>query len=414
MKLIVFLLALAGAVFGGKHYLERQYEKELDKFLRLGSGTVFMQYADVEIGLNGISVRDFSITPAGTNEPVLIENIRFTASDPLFPLKGPKVFAKGKFPAKFGVKADNIGVSASLIETIPSDQHCKSVQALILYSEIGIDRVTGDLNVRFDFSDPQQSAMSIAGYDQALFTELELSFDASAVNSSSFANSPLPLTDLRLVTEMEKSYADPLVEYCAGKFNVSKDDFLNRIVASKKFAQNSFGTDLGAEFGQAFAGYVAGNSRLTIQSKPSDQLKRISDLGQYDPAYIARLLNLSASFNGDDVAIELAKPAADSETEIASEAAKQFTALLEGKPFDADAEAESVVVKKTYQQAPVIRAQDYLDRPIRIVRTGLKSAMKGRLIAVNNGALEVLIFRHSGEIVYKVPFSEVSKFEVLR
>jgi len=52
-KLFILLLLTAAIVFGGKFYVERQYEKELDKLIRLAKPYVDLRYKNVSIGFDG-------------------------------------------------------------------------------------------------------------------------------------------------------------------------------------------------------------------------------------------------------------------------------------------------------------------------------------------------------------------------
>lgn len=392
---LIVLLAVAG--FGGKFYLEKKYESELDKAIAFTGAFANIGYEKVEIGFDSsIAVTGIRITPAQYDDTITIDSLIFSSSDPMMPIKGGDIFKDGEFPESFEVKLKRLAFDARSFDKLNKEPECRSATGALKYSNAGYERYDGDMRFKMDFSNVYASKIIIDAFDQAATTEIEITMDASEVVNSVTLNEPLPITDILVATELNQNAASSFADYCAGLFKVSADSYLDKVVGSKKFSENTLGVDLGPDFRKAMSKYMRGGSRFVLQATPSDSLKDISKARFFKPNDVINLLNATLSLDGVKVPMKV----------------PELTAA-EQKAVDEKDKAKGPK-KKIYVSVPAVRAREYIGNRVRIKRKGDKPSIKGRMSGFEKNRIAVDVYRHAGEMTLNVPVNDVSKFEVLQ
>ncbi len=405
-NLVILILVLAGIAFVGKVVVEKQYESELDDAISLARGFVDLSYDSVKIDFDGsISINGISITPPGLDESIRVQSIRAVSSDRMFPLKGIKVFENGKFPETFELSLRQFSLPIDLVqesqkiyfEKLPKAQECRSFLASFNYAKAGYTRIDADVRIAFDFSDVYNAVVNLEQFDQTSSLTLEWIFDANQVGDLvTQQTSQLPVSEINASYELEPEAASRFVKQCADVFKVTPEVFLEKVVGSSKYSQNSFGADLGPELRDALVTFMEGGARLSLTSKPGPQLKKLEQLQFYQPKDVLRWMNLTVALN--DKRLSLAASAVESEEKSEeSETAKQTNA---GKP--------------KYFSASASQARNHIGRWVRIKRNNQRKPLEGTLKGIDrDDRLMVEMYKHGGLMTLTVGADEIERFEVL-
>lgn len=400
MKKIIIIFALLGlAVFGGKLYLESQYESELNKAIVMAGAFANIRYEKVEVGFDGsITVKDIQITPVNLDDTVGIRSIRFNSSDPLFPIKGSKVFEEGKFPEQFSVDIRGFDVDASLIDKANEGKECRSIQSAVRYTAAGLDRINSDMRFEMDFRDPTVSGGSIRILDQISTSTIELEMDATQMSGVALGGD-VPITKIELTTELDTDLAKELISYCAEVYKITPETYLKKVVASAKFAQNTFGADLGPDMNKAVVSYMQGGKRFSFRARPTEKIGSMKYIANLRPNQILSRLNLSVSLDGLRVPLIIARETVEEKQERVDE--------------------ENGVIKernrqRSYVEVDLGTAKQYVGHRIRISRKGDKKRIKGRMSGFQDNRVAIEVYRHGGEMTLNVSVDDIRKFEVYR
>ncbi len=400
MKNIILILLLAAAiVFGGKFFVEKQYESKLDDLIAMATPFVAMRYDKVKLDFDGsLSLLGFQVTPPKTEEPINIARITVKSSDRFAALKGDKLFADGRYPESFSIEVDNVSFDTSLVkhlnpDAVNPDKHCRDFDTTFNYTEISLPRINSDMSMSIDLSDPFNSTFSVFSADQAMTFDLDGVFDANGIALAVGGGEQPEVKQINFTSEIGAGFAERFIAYCADKFGVSSDVFLEKVVGSPKYSQNSFGADLGPDFRKALVKYFRGDSRLTVQSKPSKQLQNFKNAKFFKAKDVVRWLNMSITSEGEPVAIDV--------SELVKEAEEAALAKAGEKKRE-----------RAFQTVPVSQIRNYKDSNIQIFRSGDRSSLKGRLLGVEKSIASIEIFRHNGVMTYTVPVSDITKFQV--
>lgn len=400
MKKIIIILVLLGlAVFAGKLYIENQYETELNNAIAMAGAFADIRYEKVEIGFDSsITIKDIKITPTDFGDTVAIRSIRFNSSDPLFPIKGSKVFEQGKFPAQFSVDVKGFDVDAALIDKANEGKECRSMQSAVRYTAAGLDRINSDMRFEMDFRDPSSSGGSIRILDQLSTSTIELDMDATQLTGIALGGD-IPITKIELTTELDADLAKELTAYCAEVYKVTPETYLNKVVASAKFSQNTFGADLGPDMNKSVVNFMQGGKRFSFRARPTEKFGGIQSIANLRPDQILSRLNLSVSLDGLRVPLTIARETVEEKQERADE--------------------ENDVIKEKNRQRRYVKvnlgtASQYVGQRIRISRKGDKKRIKGRMSGFNDNRVAVEVYRHGGEMTLNVSVDEIRKFEVYR
>ena len=272
----------------------------------------------------------------------------------------------------------------------PEGEHCRKFNSTFVYSEIGLDRIEADITMSFDFRDPFNTELDMYYSDDIGFADIKSVFDAGMMRSPEMGLSDAPFKEIELNTELNEEVAAAINEYCAGRFEVSPEEFLTKVIGSPKYSQNSFGADLGPEFREALVRYMKGGSQIRLQSKPSKQLQNFSNAKFFKARDVVRWLNLTITADGARIPINVAEVQKDKASESAEEADK----------------------KGKYTEVSIASVRDYVDRNVRISRTKGRAPVKGRLLTIKDNVLSIEMYRYTGIMTYKLPIADITKLEV--
>ncbi|MFT6407223.1 MAG: hypothetical protein ACJAQ6_000634 [Arenicella sp.] len=402
-NLVVLILVLIGAAFIGKVMVEKGYESKLDDAIALTRSFMDIRYENIKIGFDGsIAINGLSITPSGLDESINIETIKAVSSVRMFPLKGLDVFENGKFPETFELSFQRLSAPISLLEKsqktyfekLPQGEECRSLPASFNYSDAGYSRLDSDIRMAFNFSDIYNAVVNVDLFDQTSSLTLEWIFNANKVESVFARQSDqLPISEINATYELEPLAAERFVDQCAKVFSVTPEVFLDKVVGSAKYSQNTFGADLGPEMRSSLITFMKGGSQFSINSKPSPQLKKFEQLQFYKAKDILRWMNLSISLDGE---------------------ALELTASVLANDSDSENESGEQDTKPKYFSAPFSSANSYIGRWVRINRSNQRKQLEGELTGIDSeDRLMVEMYRHGGLMTLTVGAEEVEKFQVL-
>jgi hypothetical protein len=406
-NLVVLILVLVGAAFVAKVVVEKRYESKLDEAIAFTRGFVDIRYDDIKIGFDGsIAINGLSITPDGRDESVSVASITAKSSDRMFPVKGIEVFEDGNFPETFEVDVrqfsapieilENDGADGTYFDFLSKGEECRSFTSSFNYSKAGYSRIDTDIRVAFDFSDVYNSVVRFEQFDQTASSTVEWIFNASEVERVFTRQSDqLPVDDIRFTYELEPAAAERFVAQCAKVFSVTPEVYLEKVVGSAKYSQNSFGADLGPEMRAALVKFMQGGSQFSVTSKPGPQLKKFEQLQFYKAKDILRWMNLTVSLDGEKIPLTASVLADDSNAENGG-----IDAAQKSKP--------------KYFSASASKANSYIGRWVRIKRSGQRKSLEGELTGIDDdNRLMVEMYRHGGLMTLTVGIEEIKQFQVL-
>lgn len=407
-KLVLLILLLVGVAFVGKVVIEKRYESKLDEAIGFARGFVDIRYKDIKIGFDGsIAINGLSITPPGLEESIDVVSIKAISSDRMFPVKGLDVFENGKFPETFELSFQRLSAPVELYEKSQNGyfekpvkgQECRSLATSFNYADAGYSRIDGDIRMAFDFSDVYNAVVNIEVFEQASSLTLEWIFDANKVQGVfNQQTDQLPISEINVSYQIEPVAAERFVNQCAKVFSITPEVYLQKVVGSAKYSQNSFGADLGPEMRAALVKLMKGGSLLSVSSKPSIQLTKFEQLQFYKAKDILRWMNLSVYLDGEKLPLTASVLAADSESDNLQESQDEAKQKARAKYFSASASS----------------ANSYLGRWVRIERSDQRKTLEGKLTGIDDDdRLLVEIRRYGGLMTLTVGTEEIELFQVL-
>jgi len=389
-NLLILLVLCAVVLFGGKYYVEKRYEKELDKVI--STFGVKARYDNIEVGFDGsLALNGLRITPPKHTDDIRFGTIKLLTSDRFAILRGRNAFGDGKYPDSVSIKVDNLDFNPNLVETGTKKQHCRGLASSLLYSEIGEERIRADMDFSMDFSEPYNAVIDVYYSDTIGTADIQWVLDIEGVAQAMTSDTEAPIREFTLSTELNPSAATSIAEYCAGIFEVSTEEFLVKVAGSPKFSSNSFGADLGPKFRDALVTYLRGGVTAKMRSEPSKQLLKLSNAKFFKPRDVLRWLNLTVFLDGELIPMTIVKE----------------------KQIQKKSKSEPARKLAKYQVVEVSQVARYVDKDVKVSRSKGRKPIKGRLLSVKNGLLAIESYRYTGQMTLKVPTSDIAELEVL-
>ena len=407
---LIFVVVVAAVI--GKVVIEKQYESQLDDAIALTRGFVDLSYDDIKIGFDGsISINGLSITPAGLDDSVYVQSITATSSDRMFPIKGLDIFKDRKFPETFEVSVNRLSFPLSLAEQSqkiyfknrPQGGECRSLMASLNYADAGYSKIDTDIRFAFDFSDVYNAVVQVDQFDQATSLSVEWIFDANQIEDIiTKQTSELPVSELNVTFELEADAAERFVDQCSREFKVTPDVYLEKVVGSIKYSQNSFGADLGPDMRAGLVKFMRGGSRFELTSKPSSQLKKLEQLQFYKPQDVLRWMNLTVALDGEKLPLTSLPIAADDSADSDEKESSEQNGRVNNS-------------KSKYSIVSISSASDYIGSWVRIKRTGGRKSLEGKLSGIDDDddRLMVDMYQFGGLMTLTVGSDEIERIEVL-
>lgn len=425
-KIVGFIALLAIVAVGAKFFLEYRYKQELDKGVQGASLFAEISYKDLNVGFDGaIELLDLRVTPNGSFDTFKVASVKLSGMDFMFHFNGKSRLQKGEFPKFLNVNIDQFSFPASLYEKEVAEDECKSLAGTLLYSVAGFDEIVMDADLMFDMADPFAATFTMTGNDQISRSGFNMKFNARQMSFGQLSGGALPVQSVRYDYFLEEEAANTMLDHCAKKFKITRDDFLTKVVKSGKFMSNSFTMEFGDAASKAMADFLQGGKELVVRSTPSERLKNLSFASKSSLPQIVRMLNLSVSLDGSSVPIRTFKSQGGEDEIAALEAEgrdeggfkrRDLNDLLNNPDGTVQERVRPKLAKKKgqsqYEAGTLNRARDYINKDIRVTRTKDRSPIEGYLLSVEDQILSVEIYRHGGVMTYTVPYKDISKLEI--
>lgn len=426
-KLVALLVGFAVIIIVGKLYLEHAYKKELDKALLGASLFAEVVYQDLKVGYDGsIDLLGLSITPNNDINTISFSSIKVSGFDLLFHFNGKSRVAKGDFPKMLNLDIKQIRFPASIYdEAVKKDKmECRSIGGTMLYSSAGFDEVSMNTSLKFDFFDPSSTLLNLSFSDQLSSGTLSMTFDSYQVGMNTVMAGGFPVDNIQYDITLDNTAAESIIEHCAAKFKLSKEDYLNKIVNSNVFMFNSVSHTLGDKANEGLAKFLEGGSKLSVSATPSDRLKNGKAGSKLSASQILRMLNLNVSL--DDVAIPLslfssAQPNRsdssqnnDSDDGFKRRDLDELMYAPDGTVQERVKPQLSKQRKSKYKKVSLSQVNNHLYKLVKVSRTGGKSSIEGQLISVKGDVLSITSYLHGGEMTLTIPYDDVAKIEIAK
>lgn len=395
-KLILLLFISAGVIFGGKLYTENRYKEELDKALNFARPYADISYKDLNIGFDGsISIHDIEFrNPKGPGS-FTIKETKAISSDRFAPFK-TDLFKSGTPPEWVKISLNRVVIDSVLIEPEVKNE-CTSFDTAFIYSEIGIKQIFSNASISLDFRDLNNAEANIYYEDQT--STLDLTFIYSIYKSQQFSTNyeTLPIERIQLNSYLDPEFASEFIDYCANKLGVSNEKYLSDVIGAPKYSYDSFGYNFGEDISEALVSYIKGGRNISINSTPSETLKKIQLSSQLSSQEIVRQLNLKVKLDGESVLVK-------------SNTNNSFDKI------DPKSNEPLVIRSKRLKYYPdsVSNIPKLIHQKVKVWRKGNKARIEGRIKDYSNGIAFIEIRKHGGNATYEIKLQDINKIEVLR
>ena len=394
-KLLLLLLICGGVVFGGKLYIENRYKEELDKALNYARPYADMSYKDLTIGFDGSSsIHDISYRNPNGPGSFTIKKTTAISSDRFAPLK-KDLFKNGTHPEWIKVSVNRVVIDSVLIEPDIKDE-CTSLETAFIYSEVGIKQIFSSASIALDFRDLNNASIDLHYEDQTSTLDLKLIYSLYKAQQFSTNFQTLPIQSVQLSSYLDPEFASLFIDYCANKLNTPKEKYLSEVVSSPKYLFDSFGYNFGNDVSKALATYMEGGHTASINSTPSDTLKKVQTSSSLPAQEIVRQLNLKVKLNGESVLVR-----SNTNNNFEEEAVKNEPLVIRAK-------------KLKYQADSVSNIPNLIYKKVKIWRKNNKARIDGRITDYADGIAFIEIRRHGGKAIYEIKMQDIEKIEVLR
>ena len=419
MKNIFIALSFALAILvGSKLYFESKIETELDFVVQALGPIATLRYKDVSIAFDGsISVTGIAISPHAARELVTVQEVNISSSDPLFWLRSKdNIRSNQDLPELITFKIRQVAANTSLLESQNEVNACLKLNAYFNYSTIGIQKINADIDLSLDFSNDNRPKLLLSVEDTHSSMDINASFIGSNLQKSMSERAELPLDEIRADLYLDQATAEKLVTRCSDSLGIGNEDYLGTIAGSAAFSQNSFGVDLGADFRQALISWLRGGSTLSIFARPKAQLRNIQAAKLYTPVQVVKALRMRIELNQRDIVLNPALSREDkaSDSSEMSESVALVPAVEQDPRLLAKSAQTEQIRKASFRTVSVDSANNYIQHNVRLTRVGNKSQVTGWLLGVKLKRLEVEVRGQGRSLIYKVPYGDITKFEVYR
>ncbi len=423
---------MAAVVVGAKFYIESKYKEELDKGIATAKLFADVSYDDLTLGFDGsLDLEGLRVTPNGSFDTVSVKSVRLEGLDFSFHINGKSRLEKGEIPPRLSFILDQLKFPTVMYEQLIQEEECKSFTGVIRYSAAGFDEIVMNARLNLNISDPMSAYLDFRGDDQISSSNFSMYFDAKQANPIALATQGPPIQSMSYDYYLEEQAAKSMLDYCAKQFKLSTEQYLEKVVKSRKFMVNSFQADLGEKARIALADFLKGGKEVSISSSPSSRLMNPSFAANASPNQVLRMLNLNIQLEGESVAIntmnfggadelsieeDTLEDSADGESqEIVGFKRRDLEELMNAPDGTVQERSRPQIVKKKtnhYTHVSLNDARNYIDEDIRVLRTQDRSPIEGRLLGIEDNVLSIEIFKYGGVMTYTVPYTDVVKMEL--
>jgi len=393
-RLILILLLLAAIVFATKFYVEYRYSRELSQHFLLLSSQVALSHDRVSLEWDGsLIAHQVRARPIDYDLAIAIDQVKIQSPQVFRTLLDIYRLEQGTIDGQFDLSFKGVSVAGAMLEEAKPDQECRSFGSMFNFhamdmvpykanTRLNVDLTGSDeVAIRYDIIDPLGNYRGRVEIDKADFESL---MRAETTPTLSKAN---------IRARLNPSKAAQMLQYCADLFSVSSDDYVQKVMASNQYSNNSFAMEIGTQARFALASFLRGDSELTARFKGLGAIDKWS----FDamPKSVWRKVDITL----DDTPIALELPEAKKMEVVITREEIQRLDNLQPR-------------KRQFIESDLDSAEQFIKRRVRITRTDGRKRIEGRLIAVNDDVLTVKMNHDRGEIVLGVNYDDIDQFSV--
>ena len=422
----VFLILLALPV-GAKLFLEFKYKGEFNEILDQISPFAEVVYKELNVGFDGrIELKELSITPNTGFNTISVSLIKISGLDLIFHFTAESKIKSGEFPELVNMDFVDFRLPAVLYEEFVTkqSQECRSLETSVLYSIAGFDEIVGNGKLALDMRSPDRAILRLEMSDQISNGSVTLTFNSLLANMGSVLGGVMPLQSVNYNYYLEEQSAGTILDYCAKQIEATREEYLAKVVGSDKFMLDSFGFHPGIEAQSAVVEFLKGGREISFTATPNDQVNFLNS-ENVSVEQLVRSLNLTVALDGDPLPLSISQSikdqsnskivTAESENRVKEFKRRDLKELMNAPDMTIQYNNKPEVtrkIKRQYEPASLSNILDFIDKDVRVGRTKGRSAITGRLIAVEQEVVSIEIFRYGGTMTLTVPVKEISKFEV--
>ncbi len=393
-RFLILVLLLAGLLYAGKRFIEYRYDRELNHYYLLISSQVALSHERVNLEWDGsIVVQNLRARPIDLDLSVSAASVYIKSPKPYETVYNVYRLEQGNLDGQFDVSFNGLLVDGALLSEPQPDDECRSFSMMFNLHAIDMVPYRSNTKLSIDLSNDESAIVRYDTIDALGNYRGSLVFDKNNLAPALKAQSPLAINKASVVARLNPQKAEQMLEYCAQLFEVSREDYLERVVTSKKYSTNSFSMEIGDQARFALSSFLRGEAELTARFYGLGSVDELS----FDamPKSVWRKVDLTL----DDVPVALELPEAKKmEVVIAPEEVAQLE--------------QNTPRVKQYEFADVEDAELYLNRKVRLTRTRGRKAIEGRLVATEPGLIKVQIRNALGYITLDISMDDVDLFQV--
>ena len=397
MKNFVFVFLLfALLLFGGKTYLEHRYSRLLNEQSVLLSSSAAISHEETELFWDGsLLINNLRVQAIQEELTFHIGQVRVSSAIPFKTVLDLQSLFNGSFDQVFNVSLNSVSIDGAAFPAVDANTDCRNLTSTFVFAAIDMVPFRTTVNFKIDAKDKDTVAVRYDSLDQLGSYRGRFVIDKRNLQDVMISKAGPVLSKFSVTSKFSKDKADKLMVYCAGIFGISKEDYLNKVVASPKFSNDSFGVDIGSQARFGLAAFLNGDSELTARFDRFGELNNlVTDLSE-DSIWHAFELNV------DDVQVPLEIP--DVETVKIEETISEIADLIEPSSKE-----------KLYVDRDIVDATNYIGHIVRIERTKGRRRVQGRLLGESLDGLIVKVYHPRGDVTLNIDVADTESFSVLQ
>lgn len=395
-NIIISLLILAALGFGVKSYMEYRYSNLLNQQALLLSSSAAISHEGVAIDWDGsLLINSLRIQPIEAELTLYVGQLRVSSPFSFKTIIDLRSLENGTFDQFFNINVNRVSVEGKLLGTADAKSDCRDLPSTFVFSAIDMVPLRANATFKIDARGTDTVVIRYDGLDQLASYRGRLVVDKNNLIQVMRSASALNINKLSVSAKFSKDKADQLMAYCADLFAVSKEEYLDKVVASSKFSKDSFGIDLGSQARFGLAAFLNGESEITARFGSFGDLNNLVTELSEDSIWHTLEVDI------DDAPISLDIPDVE-------------TAKIEVTIAEVENLSKRLSKKQSYIVRDIEDATNFIGEMVRIDRTNGRSPVQGRLLGESLDGLLVKVSHPGGDVTLTIEIADTESFRVLQ
>jgi hypothetical protein len=431
--LLVPLLIIGLGYVGTKGYIYFKTKERLDKFIRMASPLVQIDYTDVGSELSGkIHINNVTVTPTGTYDEVSIKQLSLSGKGFTFLLDLAGGFENNNFPSQMEIIFDKLQspVSSSLINNITSTisktgkkrqiQTCSipGILNAVGLKELEIPTITLNGKMGYMFDKEASQADFVIKYDLSGIESTLIEMSISQLPQQVMTGlGKLPVIDkFRMVRQYRPEYIKQIVSYCSTETSLAASAFIDDLFTqSDNYYLKSLGFVPGPGLSDLFRQLITNAGTVEITASPSSEISPVL-LKAYRPEDLIDLFGVTATYNGKpitDLSFSMQSSTTAYSRQPKPKASSSYPTAVVAAPTGKPQRSKPRP-KLRYLDTKVSDLGNYLNYKVRAFTLNNEKPKSGMLISIVNNTINIEHLLLTGKMTSHLHKDRIERIEVLR